>query len=111
MKRLHKMILMSNTYQMSSQGNEAALKSDPVNQYWWRYPMRRLLAEEVRDSVLAVSGRLNLQMYGASVFPPLPKEVLAGQSMPGDGWHPSPPDQSTRRSVYVCVKRSLQVPL
>jgi len=110
-KRMHKMMLMSRAYQMSSMGNEAGLKGDPANHLLWRFPMRRLLAEEVRDSVLAVSGLLNLQMYGPSVFPPLPKEVLQGQSMPGDGWQPSPADQSVRRSVYVCVKRSLQVPL
>ena len=60
MKPLHKMIVMSNTYQMSSQSNAAALTKDPLNNLFWRYDMRRLSAEEVRDSVLAVDGRLNL---------------------------------------------------
>jgi hypothetical protein len=110
-KQMHKLILMSNTYQMSSRGNEAALKADPADHLFWRFPMRRLSAEEVRDSVLSASGKLNLQAGGPSVFPPMPKEVLAGQSIPGDGWPTSPPDQANRRSVYVCVKRSLQLPI
>jgi len=110
-KRIHRLILLSNAYQMSARANDAGLKADPLNTRFWRFNMRRLQAEEVRDSVLAASGRLNLAQFGPSVYPPLPKEVLAGQSMPGDGWHPSPPDESNRRSVYVHVKRSLQVPL
>src|SRR5439155_519562 len=48
---------------------------------------------------------------GPSVYPELPKEVLAGQSRPGEGWPTSPPEQANRRSVYVGVKRSLQVPV
>src|SRR5207253_6618064 len=51
------------------------------------------------------------QMSGPSVYPPIPKEVLAGQSRPGDGWPTSNAEQSTRRSVYVHVKRSLLVPI
>ena len=47
--------------------------------------MRRLTAEEVRDSILAVSGTLNLKAGGPSVYPPIPREVLAGQSVPGQG--------------------------
>jgi len=50
-------------------------------------------------------------MYGPSVYPPIPKEVLAGQSVPGKGWDTSPPDQAARRSVYVHVKRSLRLPI
>ena len=73
--------------------------------------MRRLTAEEVRDSILAVSGTLNLKAGGPSVYPPIPREVLAGQSVPGQGWPTSPPDEAARRSVYVHVKRSLLVPI
>jgi hypothetical protein len=73
--------------------------------------MRRLNAEEVRDSLLAASGRLNLTMFGPSVYPKIPREVLAGQSVPGQGWPVSPPEEANRRSVYVGVKRSLQVPI
>jgi hypothetical protein len=65
----------------------------------------------VRDAALAVSGRLNPKAGGPSVYPPIPREVLAGQSRPGEGWFPSPPEEACRRSVYVHVKRSLLVPV
>jgi hypothetical protein len=110
-KRMHRLILLSNTYQMSSRASEARLKLDPANALFWRFNMRRLTAEEVRDSVLAVSGTLNLKAGGPSIYPPIPKEVLAGQSMPGSGWHTSPPEEAARRSIYVHVKRSLLVPV
>ena len=110
-KRMHKLLMMSNAYQMSSKGNDASLKADPANALFWRFNMRRLTAEEVRDSMLAVSGKLNLKMGGPSIYPPIPKEVLAGQSVPGQGWPVSPPEEAARRSVYVHVKRSLLVPI
>ncbi|VTS07129.1 PSD1 and planctomycete cytochrome C domain-containing protein [Tuwongella immobilis] len=110
-KKMHKLMLMSSTYQQSSKGEPKALQVDPANQLLWRFPMRRLIAEEVRDSILAVSGSLNAQMFGPSIYPPIPREVLAGQSVPGQGWHTSPPEQANRRSVYVHIKRSLQVPI
>ena len=110
-KPLHKLILLSDAYTMSSAANAEALAKDPNNQLYWRYPMRRLEAEEVRDSILMVSGQLNREMHGPSVYPPIPREVLAGQSRPGDGWPVSPPELANRRSVYVHVKRSLQLPV
>jgi hypothetical protein len=73
--------------------------------------MRRLTGEEIRDSILAVDGSLNQSLYGPSVFPEIPKEVLAGQSMPGNGWRTSPLDQQNRRSIYVHQKRSLRLPI
>ena len=108
---LHRVILHSNAYRMSSQVNPQALAKDPSNHLYWRYPMRRLAAEEVRDSILRVSGRLQSEMHGPSVYPPIPREVLAGQSVPGSGWPTSTDDQANRRSVYVHVKRSLQLPV
>jgi hypothetical protein len=111
LKRMHKLIMMSATYRQSSAGNAAALTKDPGNELWWRYPMRRLTAEEIRDSILAVSGRINLQLGGPSVYPPIPREVLAGQSVPGAGWGKATPEEASRRSVYIHVKRSLVVPL
>ncbi len=111
MKPLHRMILLSNAYRMSSRGNAEALKADPVNDLFWRFDMRRLTAEEVRDSMLAAGGNLNLKMYGPGVYPDLPKEVLATESHPGAGWGKSPPEEQARRSVYIHVKRSLLMPL
>jgi hypothetical protein len=111
LKRMHRLILLSNAYRMSSRGSKAELAADPANHRYWRFPMRRLTAEEVRDSILAVSGTLNLKAGGPSVFPPIPREVMAGQSVPGQGWTTSPPVEAARRSVYVHVKRSLLVPI
>ena len=111
LKRMHKLIMLSNTYQMSAVATPEGLKQDAGNQLWWRYNMRRLVAEEVRDTMLAVSGQLNLTAGGPSIYPPIPRAVLAGQSVPGQGWKTSSPEESNRRSVYVHVKRSLLVPI
>jgi hypothetical protein len=73
--------------------------------------MRRLQAEEVRDSILAVNGSLNRKMFGPGIYPTIPREVLAGQSMPGAGWGKSTPEEQCRRSVYIHVKRSLILPI
>jgi hypothetical protein len=111
LKPLHRLIMTSNAYRMSSRANRAALSADPANDRFWHFDMRRLSAEEVRDSILAVSGTLNPKMYGPGVYPKIPREVLAGQSMPGKGWGKSPPAEQARRSVYVHVKRSLLTPI
>ncbi len=111
LKRFHKLIMLSATYQLSSQGDEANLKADPSNALLWRFNMRRLSGEEVRDSILAVSGSLNLKQFGPSTYPKIPREVLAGQSVPGQGWPTSPPEEGNRRSVYAHVKRALRVPI
>jgi hypothetical protein len=111
MKALHRLILTSNAYRMSSRTNDKALSADPVNDLFWRFDMRRLTAEEVRDSILALSSSLNAKMYGPGVYTSIPREVLAGQSMPGNGWGNSPPVEESRRSVYVHVKRSLLTPI
>ncbi len=111
LKPLQKLILMSNTYRMSSRGAADGLAADPENNLFWRFDMRRLSAEEIRDSVHAVSGRLNLKMYGPGMYPDISDEVKAGQSRPGAGWGRSSPEEQARRSVYIHVKRSLITPL
>jgi hypothetical protein len=111
LKPLHRLILTSNAYRMSSRGNPRALAKDPVNDLYWRFDMRRLTAEEIRDSILAVSGTLNPKMNGPGIYPEMPREVLATQSMPGHGWGQSPPEEQCRRSVYIHVKRSLLSPI
>src|SRR5262245_52002805 len=110
-KRMHKLIMLSRAYQMSSTGDAKVQRADPSNTLFWRFNARRLTAEELRDSILAVSGRLNAKMAGPSIYPPIPREVLAGQSRPGEGWHTSPPHEAGRRSVYVHIKRSLLLPI
>jgi cytochrome c553 len=112
MKAMHRLIMTSSAYRMASFGGDArAAAADPHNDLLWRFDLRRLTAEELRDSILAVNGTLNAQMFGPSVYPPIPKDVLAGQSVPGKGWDTSAPDQAARRSIYVHVKRSLRLPI
>lgn len=111
MKQMHKLIMTSNTYRMSSKDNAAALAKDPNNNLFWRFDMRRLSAEEVRDSILAVNGTLNLKMFGPSIYTEVPMEVLATSSQPKNAWGQSAPEERTRRSVYVFVKRSLNEPI
>lgn len=110
-KKMHKLIMTSNTYRMSTVSNTNFIQQDANNDIFWRFNMRRLAAEEIRDTVLWVTGRLNLKMGGPSVFTDLPKEVLATASRPGAVWGKSPPDEANRRSIYVKVKRSLLVPI
>ena len=112
MKSMHRLMMLSQTYRMSAEFDPAAYAVDPENDYLWRFNMRRLTAEEIRDSILMVSGKLNLgQLFGPSVYPVMPPEILAGQSMPGNGWPTSIEDDQNRRSVYVHVKRSMRLPL
>ena len=112
MKQLHKKIMLSNAYQMSSIRDAKAYAADPQNHLFWRFDGRRLKAEEVRDSILAVNGSLNREkMYGPSIYEVIPREVLAGQSRPGSGWGNSSPEDRARRSVYIHVKRSLITPM
>lgn len=112
LKSLHRTILLSRTYRMSSENRPEAYDQDPTNDLMWRFDLRRLTAEEIRDSILAASGSLNLQdMLGPSIFPVMPEEVLAGQSQPGSGWGDSPQSQRDRRSVYIKIKRSLVLPI
>lgn len=114
LKAMHRLILMSNTYRMSSIATEeaAGTKTDPDNNLLWRFDMRRLRAEEIRDSILAANGTLNIdKMFGPSIYPVIPDEVLAGQSRPGHGWGKSSDEDVTRRSIYIHTKRSLPVPI
>ena len=110
LKRIHKLIMMSKTYQMNSKGNELALAKDPNNDHFWRYDMRRLSAEEIRDSILMLTGKLNLKMGGPSIYTEVPRDVLATASRPGGAWGNSSDEDRNRRSVYIFVKRSLHEP-
>jgi mono/diheme cytochrome c family protein len=111
LKTAHKLIMTSNAYRMSSRSEKQAYEKDPTNDLFWRYDMRRLSAEEIRDSIHAVNGRLNLKMYGPGIYPEISAEVLAGQSRPGEGWGKSSAEEQARRSIYIHVKRSLITPL
>ncbi|REJ66163.1 MAG: DUF1553 domain-containing protein [Planctomycetota bacterium] len=112
LKRMHKLIMLTSTYQQSSRVHSAkAVEVDPGNTLLWRQNLRRLEAEAIRDSMLAVNGTLNSRMGGPSFYPNLTADVLAGQSMPGRGWGRSSRQERSRRSVYAFIKRSVRIPM
>jgi hypothetical protein len=88
LKPLHRMIMLSDTYQQSHEVDAGNLKIDPDNRLLWHFRPRRLEAETIRDALLAVSGTLDPKMYGPSVL-----------------------DNAPRRSVYLRVKRSELIPI
>jgi len=113
-KRVHKLILLSDTYRQSSihPKQEEYAKLDAANRYWWRAERRRLDAEAMRDSLLFAGGKLKLEPIGGPSFAPeIASDALEGLSMKGAAWQPSPPDQQGRRSVYIFAKRGLLPPL
>lgn len=111
MKAMHRLLMNSEAFLRSSKPSDAAQYKDPTNNLFWRVDMRRLTAEEIRDSVLKVSGTLNEKIGGPWVYIPLPQEVLATSSRPGKNWPITEGEEAFRRSIYVHVKRSLRVPM
>jgi len=109
-KKLHRLILDSNTWQMNKRWRAEPAAVDPENRLLWRGHYRRLEVEVILDSILAASGQLNLRLFGPSVFPPMAREALEGHSDPGKVWSPSPEREAARRTIYVHVKRSLLFP-
>ncbi|HUQ91889.1 MAG TPA: PSD1 and planctomycete cytochrome C domain-containing protein [Bryobacteraceae bacterium] len=110
-KKLHRLILQSNTYRMSKQRHAAYSAEDPDNLLLWRFPYTRLEVEAIRDSMLAVSGRLNSRMYGPSMYPFVPKAALEGSSDPDKIWTNSEEGEASRRTIYAFIKRSMVVPM
>jgi Protein of unknown function (DUF1553)/Protein of unknown function (DUF1549)/Planctomycete cytochrome C len=105
-KAMHRLMVMSSAYQMSSQPSQEALKRDPQNRWLHHMPVRRLEAESIRDSILAVAGTLDRQLYGASVVPHI-SPYQDGRGKPKSG----PLDGDRRRSIYVQVRRNFLTPL
>ena len=101
LKWLHRLILSSQAYQQSSQHDEKAFEVDADNRLLWHMPLRRMDAETVRDTMLAVTGNLDPQYGGASFM--LQKKGDAGsyiyQALDNDG------PEVWRRSVYRFVVR------
>ena len=111
LKRLHRRIMTSDAYQRSSAPDESNAATDPENLYLWRMNRRRLEAEVLRDSVLAVAGNLNTQRGGRPVILPLTRDEMRGM-WSTDQWPVSlDPKQQNRRSVYLYVKRSFPLPM
>jgi hypothetical protein len=107
MKHMHRLIMLSATYQQSSAERKDTAEADPSNRLLWAYPRHRLEAEAVRDASLYAAGVLNLKEGGPSVFPELP----AGMGGPRGGWKLSAKDDRNRRSVYIFVKRNARYPM
>jgi hypothetical protein len=110
-KRMQKLIMTSETYKMASAFYQAGdLEKDPTDIYLWRFPIRRMEAEVLRDAVLDTSGDLNLQAGGPPFFPSIPISVRADQ--PRGVWDLTKEGPDTwRRSVYAYVKRGLKYPM
>src|SRR5216684_3108359 len=107
-KRMQKLIVMSNVYQQSSMSNEESAKIDPRNRLLWHFPRERLEGEVIRDSALSVAGLLNANVGGPSVYPELPD----GAGKPRGGWKTSTdPNQANRRSLYIFVRRNARYPM
>jgi len=110
LKPIHRAIVLSQAYRMSSQDDAKGMQVDAENNLFWKFPMRRLSAEELRDSVLATSGDLQFEKFGPSFYPEVADEVKATQSRPGAGWGTSSAADQSRRSIYIHIKRSLIPP-
>jgi len=106
-KKLHRDILLSSAYRQSSAYREDVAKADPDNKLLAVFPRKRLEAEQIRDSLLVASGKLEDKLGGPSVFPPVPANLGAGNQ-----WEVSKDvhDQN-RRSLYIFTRRSVPYPL
>ena len=110
LKPLHKLLVTSRAYRQSSR-NDAAQNADPDNRFYARFRLHRLDAETLRDSMLAVTGKLNAQQFGPPVGVALDP---AGRIVPGNqkkdangdpiGFDPVG-DQEFRRSIYITMRR------
>lgn len=107
MKRLIRDLALSSTYGMASQGDVQSAKADPQNLLLHRSRLRRLEGEAIRDSMLAVSGRLDRTVLGS----PIPIHLtpfLDGRGKPATS---GPPDGMGRRSIYLGVRRNFLNPM
>lgn len=111
LKTLIKTILVSETYQQSSQLSEELNKRDPRNVLLARGPRFRAEAEVVRDIALAASGLLTHKLGGPSIYPPVPQSVLDYNYVKPDYWDPATDDNRYRRSLYLFRKRSMPDPV
>ena len=106
-KKMQKLILLSATYQQSGRPSADALARDPENKLFSRQSRVRLEGEVIRDSLLAVSGRLNAKVGGPSVLPPIPADITKTSK----NWTPSAnAADHNRRSIYIFARRNLRFP-
>ncbi len=104
LKRLHKLIMLSNTYQLSAQADDANLKADPSNALLWRFNMRRLSGEEVRDSILARERLTEPEAVRAEHVPEDSEGSARGSVGAGAGL--ADVRRRTRRTAAACTRTS-----
>jgi hypothetical protein len=107
LKAMHRLMVTSSAYRMSCAAAEPAIQRDPTNLYVHHMNLRRLDGELIRDAMLAVSGRLDPEMFGPGV-PPYLSPFLDGRGRPV---HSGPLDGDGRRSIYLSVRRNFLNPL
>jgi hypothetical protein len=115
-KRLQRQIVTSSTYRQASTNSESRIqssegeKADPDDRLLWRFPRRRLDAEQLRDAMLAAADRLNTAFHGESIMPPVKQELVDLLYDPHQ-WQVTPERrQHDRRSIYLVAKRNLRLP-
>ena len=112
MKPMHRMMVLSSTYRQSSAAAAEARASekDPENRLLWKFNRRRLEAEELRDTMLAVAGKLNREAGGKSIMIPVEQELVESLYKPDQWQVAQDPEEHNRRSVYLIAKRNLRLP-
>lgn len=112
MKPMHRMMVLSSTYRQSSMSTDeaSANKKDPENRLLWKFNRRRLEAEELRDTMLAVAGKLNPEAGGKSIMIPVEQELVESLYKPDQWQVTQDPEEHNRRSVYLIAKRNLRLP-
>ncbi|HEY8748658.1 MAG TPA: DUF1549 and DUF1553 domain-containing protein [Tepidisphaeraceae bacterium] len=112
LKPLHRLILLSNAYRQSSRSTieQSAMRIDPEDRLLWRFPKRRLSAEEIRDAMLAATGQLNPKIGGPSVMLPVDPELTQQLYKPSQWQVSSNLEDQHRRSIYLIAKRNLRLP-
>jgi hypothetical protein len=106
-KAMHRLLLLSATYQQSIDAAPEIFARDPENQSFSRQNRQRLEGEAIRDSLLVISGQLNGQMGGPSVLPPVPADITRTSK----NWTASADAADhARRSIYVFARRNLRFP-
>jgi hypothetical protein len=111
-KSMHRLIMLSNAYQMTSRFVDADNgKIDPENLYRWRMDRRRLEAEALWDSIHTVAGTLNPKMGGRPVMPPLSRSELSALRVKPWWVTPADPTEANRRAVYILSRRNFSFPM
>jgi hypothetical protein len=106
MKAMHKLIVMSATYQQSSHVTEELLEKDPQNILLARGPRFRLEAELIRDAALVASGLYSEKLGGPSVYPPQPPSITTEGAYGRLNWAVSEGEDRYRRGLYTFSKRT-----